>query len=67
MIQKATHILSILFLRFDDPGDALHIPDEYADFQFSFWDSVLFFGSLGPDSGILFWRGWWKPYSGIRL
>ena len=37
------------------------------DFQFSFWDSVLFFGSLGPDSGILFWRGWWKPYSGIHL
>jgi len=28
---------------------------------------VLFFGSLGPDSGILFWRGWWKPYSGIHL
>jgi len=28
---------------------------------------VLFFAFLGPDSGILFWRGWWKPYSGIHL
>jgi hypothetical protein len=28
---------------------------------------VLFFAFPGPNSGILFWRGWWKPYSGIHL
>jgi len=28
---------------------------------------VLFFGFPSLNSGILFWRGRWKPYSGIRL
>ena len=58
--------LSILFLRF--PLWKLPWSRSIGHiFQFSFWDSVLFFRPPSPNSGILTQGNWYKPYPGIHL